>query len=170
MAKKHLPSVINSVLYICKGNVCRSAMAEFISNQIGSVYGIHDIKFCSRGLEVTRQNPASEGARAISTANGIDMSSHVSMPVSQDVMDDVDLVLAMEYGQMTELILRYPSSEKKIFLLPYFFDNKYKGTSSWIIRDPYGCSLDVYQNCYFQIRQCIEGFFKKLKANGYKGD
>lgn len=165
MVKKIIPSVVKNVLYICKGNVCRSPIAEFISKQIAHTHGLHDVQFYSRGLEVTKKNPPSEGAAAVCAANGLDILSHVSMPVNDDIVNDADIIVVMEYGQMENLIQRYPFIEQKVFLLPVFFDEEYKGSSSWIISDPYGCSINTYKTCYLQIQQCIKGFFNKILSN-----
>lgn len=162
MSRKRLPYVIRTVLYVCKGNVCRSPIAEFISKKIANTHGLLDIQFYSRGLEVTKKNPPSKGAVAVCTSNSIDISSHESTAVNDDIVNDSDIILVMEYDQMVNMIQRYPSIEKKVFLLPVFFGKKYKGSSSWIISDPYGRSLNTYVTCYLQIQQCIEGFFHKL--------
>jgi len=162
-SKKKLPKKIDNILFICKGNVCRSAMAEYISRKISGNFGLSDLKFYSRGLDVRVKNSSPLNAIVVCQSNGIDLSQHKSVMVDKGIVRDADLVFTMEYQQSRILLKHFPGISHKVFLLPRFYDKRYAGLSSTIIKDPYGRSMSDFQKCYMHITQCLNNFFLEIK-------
>ena len=164
-SKKKLPKKINRILFICKGNVCRSAMAEYISRKISESLGLSALKFYSRGLDVKVKNSSPLHAIVVCQSNGIDLSHHKSTMVDKDIIREADLILTMEYRQSRALLKMFPEISHKVFLLPRFYDRRYTGLPSIIIRDPYGRSMSDFQRCYLHITQCLNNLYSEIKKS-----
>jgi protein-tyrosine-phosphatase len=160
-----LPGKASQILFVCKGNVCRSAMAEYISRKIAHNYKLENIKFYSRGLEVSKKNPAEQNAILVCKENGIDLSAHRSTSLSDDDMYTSDIVITMEYKQSRYLRRKYPLLKDKIILLPFFMNKRSIGLNSMSIKDPYGRPIYDFEHCYNYIFSCINNLFYQMKAN-----
>src|ERR671921_117393 len=91
------------ILFVCTGNTCRSAMAEGIARRVASERGLSDLAVASAG---TGANPfpagtpmpefgASDGALLVALENGIDLGGHRARPLTRELVQQADLVLAM---------------------------------------------------------------------------
>ncbi len=146
---------INSILYICKGNICRSTFAEHISRKI--VNNDHML-FASAGLQVNQSTPSPEQAILTGRKFDIDLEKHFSKPVDQKMMQSYDLVLTMEARQLQNLQKIFPEYKAKIHLLPLYESIKrkgYKGYYRYNIGDPYGKGEEEFDDCFFRIKQCV---------------
>lgn len=157
------------VVFVCKGNVCRSVMAEHISRQCADKRGIREIVWVSRGLHVSQDNPAEPEVIKICKLNRMDVSQHRSTALEAEDVNDADLVVAMEYGQLKELLNRYPTAHRKICLLPLFSKSPDSMVKRIIIHDPYGGSGDQFEQCYAHISQSLIGLFDAITAVRTKG-
>ena len=162
-SKKRLPNKIDKILFICKGNICRSAMAEYISRKKTGNLGISDLEFYSRGLDVQVKNSSPSHAILVCQLNGIDLSHHKSTMVDKDIIHEADLILTMEYRQSRILLKHFPGISHKVFLLPRFYNRRYTGQYSIIIRDPYGRSISEFHKCYSHIAQCLNNLYCEIK-------
>lgn len=73
-----LPQQVTSILYVCKGNLCRSPFAEYLSRKIIQKKGIRSLKVESAGLQVNRSRPSPKEALIAAESFGIDMRAHKS--------------------------------------------------------------------------------------------
>ena len=80
---------VQRLVFICKGNICRSAMAEAVAQSAG---------FAARsyGFETHPGKPAHERMTKAAAALGHDLSTHRTTPVNQYVQSAGDLVLVFE--------------------------------------------------------------------------
>lgn len=107
MAKKR-------VLIVCRGNTCRSPMAEALLKRMLSSDSI-EVK--SAGLSAIDGMEASRWAQEVMRERGIDISSHRAKNLSEKDVSEADLILTMSLSQKRELIERFPQAKGKTFLL-----------------------------------------------------
>lgn len=158
-----LPSHVKSVLFVCKGNICRSPFAE----KITAKYSNFPNQLISRSAGIRVEEPKPPTAEAILTAKrfGVDLQDHKSMRINYGLMETHDLIIAMETWQYRYLRKIFLEFRGKIILLPLF--EKYDGISMdsysiYNIKDPYGKDMDVYNECFRRIDKCIGGLFNKI--------
>lgn len=83
------------VLFVCTGNTCRSPMAEVQARARAAEAGLEDVVFESAGAATTEGMPASRPARRVAAAHGIDLDSHRSRPLTRELVQSADLIIAM---------------------------------------------------------------------------
>jgi protein-tyrosine phosphatase len=139
------------VVFVCTGNICRSPLAEAIARRLLDERGRPDIEVSSAGTAAFDGSPASEGAYLVALENGLDLSSHVSTPLSPEVVTEADLVLGMAPHHVERA--RVMGGEEKSYLL-----GEYAGRPPGDdhVEDPYGGDLEEYRRTYAQLAALME--------------
>lgn len=123
----------NHVIFVCKGNVCRSAFAEY---RLRGIVGAEKAIIESCGLDVDQgKYPPVETIRCARNFF-CDMTDHVSKGVNECDFANADLILSMEYGQHARLTALFPKEKDKIQLLRSYAPFPYALFCN--IDDPYG--------------------------------
>lgn len=164
-----IPDSTQKLLYVCKGNVCRSPIAEYISRKITLNSNLNDLKFSSRGIEVLKNSPAEGNAILVCKKNGIDMTKHRSTPLNEEDIYDNDIILTMNYRQLVMLHSKYPAHIKKIRLLPIFSKKKILRFNDIMINDPYGCPIAEFEHCYGRIYKSVLGLLEAIRTSRETG-
>ena len=84
---------IDRLVFVCKGNICRSAYAEAVARSIG-------VDSISCGIDTVTGAPANEQAIKISSMRGFDLTKHKTTPVQSLTFKENDLLIAMEPWQV----------------------------------------------------------------------
>lgn len=160
------PALPESILFICKGNICRSPFAEHLAKKLAGSAISGEGPFSSAGLEVSRPLPPPIEAALAAKSFGIQLDGHRSRSINQDMVASFDMITAMETRQLKHLRKAFPGYHDKIFLLP-LFEAKQGTKRGWFsrynIQDPYGKNLVEFQACFQRIERCIEGLFQDNK-------
>ena len=104
--------VIQHVLAVCIGNICRSPMAEALLAQ-----ALTDCDVSSAGLSAMIGRPADLIARDLMKERGISIEQHRARQISLDLCQRADLILVMDLEQRRDLERRYPFASGKVFRL-----------------------------------------------------
>ena len=82
------------ILFVCTGNICRSAMAESLFNHHAQQQGL-EIKAHSSGTDATPGNSATDLAVDVLADRGIDLKDHRARQLTSDQISDSQIVIAM---------------------------------------------------------------------------
>ena len=159
-----LPAHPQSVLFVCKGNICRSPFAEYLASKLAREGALSRIKFGSAGLHVRQPLPSPEHAIAVAKRFGVDLDCHRSQPISSALVEAYDMVVAMEAWQYAELQSSFAPHQGKMFLLPLLDPNgpgQQRGYAAFNIPDPYGGPASAFEKCFDRISRCIAGALAK---------
>lgn len=137
---------VNSILFVCTGNTCRSPMAEGILRAMAKGT---DFKTSSAGLFAGGE-PVSKNAVLVMNEIGIDISGHVSRQLTRDMLKEFDLVLTMSESHKNAIVSAFPEYKDKTFTLP-----EYAGESGGEIPDPFGGDIETYRKCRDSIRKYV---------------
>lgn len=161
-----IPNVTKSVIFICKGNICRSPFAEHIARMLTKSGKSENIKFDSAGLIVSKSISSPKNAIIAAERFGINLSPHKSKEINIEMINTYDMIIAMETWQFHSLRKRFYTYKNNLFLLP-LFDNFVSsdnaGFYKYNIKDPYGKDLDEFNDCFERIERCVEGLFKQFE-------
>ncbi len=156
VASRTLPVSVKSVLFLCKGNICRSPLAD--------VYFTHKVRTAgaaivvrSAGIETTPGKPAHQLAKEVALSHGISLDAHRTTPLYQDLVQQADLVMVMEVAQKDRVIKLYPEARTKVFVLGQFCRQ-----GSWDIDDPYSGTVEDFTVCFERIRDSCDRVFHHL--------
>src|SRR5262245_37896091 len=147
---------MKTVLFVCTGNVCRSPMAEGIFRHAVQRYG--NFRVMSAGLGAMDGQPPSTYAVDAVRELGIDISSQRSRMLTPELVHHADYIFGMTHSHVDTVMLLYPQSAEKTFLLREFDETL--DTFEKDISDPIGGSYEVYVACRDQIEQGIASLLR----------
>lgn len=155
------PRPIRSVVFVCKGNICRSPLAEAYLKNLLEKQG-SAVLVRSAGLETTVGKPAHDLALLVGREAGVSLLSHTTKPLTKQDVEQADLIVVMEWAHWYRLSRLYPDVRPKVFLLRQF-----SGAPSVDLRDPYGGALEDFQQCFAVIKHSCERLVDQIRqANG----
>jgi protein-tyrosine-phosphatase len=100
------------ILTVCTANRGRSPMSEAILRRMLDEQGETGVRVSSAGLctyELGRMGmPADPTSAAVCERHGLDLSEHVTRPVSPALIESVDLVVVMELWQASTCAVAFP--------------------------------------------------------------
>ncbi|HNS79497.1 MAG TPA: glycosyltransferase, partial [Syntrophorhabdus sp.] len=146
---------IKHVVFVCKGNICRSAFAEYILKKMkpGMV-----IESC--GITCDQGNAPPLQAIIIAKNYQVDLSSHRSQTINYSAIDQADMIIAMEFDQYCDLQKMFPEIKDKIRLLRDF--NTFPDSLLCNINDPYGCEPSEFDKCFSLIMRSVKSLYRSL--------
>lgn len=160
-----LPNDPRSLLFICKGNICRSPFAERLAARIAKNTGY---AFNSAGLEVSQSLTPPENAILAARSFGVSLDDHKSRKINHKMINSADMIFVMEPWHLRSLKNFFPyqhAIQNKVFLLPLF---QKKGTEiketyhRYNISDPYDKPCDQFQICFRNIEKCLLELFTRI--------
>ena len=106
------------ILFVCSGNTCRSPMAEALFRDLWEREERPvPLTVGSAGLAAVPGEKASSHARKLLAERGIDLESHRSRLLQEDLVKETELILVMTRLQRNLLLDRFPEARGKVHLL-----------------------------------------------------
>lgn len=148
-------------LVVCTGNTCRSPMAEgvfrqLLSERLGCApdeIEQHGATVMSAGISASPGGAAASQAIEVMSDSGIDLRTHSSQPVTNQIINFADLVLTMTNGHRAAIVNRWPHLEKKTFAVR---------RDNGDISDPIGGPVELYRQCAEQIRENLVQWVEEI--------
>lgn len=145
------PHQTRKILCVCTGNSCRSVMAQGLLRTY--LKGRTDLQILSAGLGTMGGMGPTPETVEVMARESIDIASHVSQPVTPDLVRKADLILVMDRMHREVLIRRHPEAASKTFLLREF--DAPGPVEDPDIPDPIGQPLGVYERCLETIKEGV---------------
>lgn len=150
-----------TVLFICYGNINRSALAEAVMKSM--LPSGCDKTVLSAGFHGEELRLADPRMASIASEQGIDLSVGRSRCVTDTLIKDSDVIFVMEKRHYDALCAREPSASSKTYLLGPALQNR--EASEVEIPDPYNQGEDVYRACFNKIHGAVVRLSEGLKLN-----
>jgi protein-tyrosine phosphatase len=149
-------SRVERLVFVCSGNICRSAYAEARARTFG-------LPAASFGLHTAGQAPVDNMAAAEAKKRGLDLDKHRSSSADDFAVKPGDLFITMERRQAAEISTRYDMRPVQLTLL---------GLWSTPIRphihDPYGLSVAYFATCFDIIDSAVAALAQRVKPRAAK--
>ena len=125
------------ILFVCTGDTCRSPMAREIFNKKIRQKGIKSVKSYSGGIFVNQdETKLASGSRFALSFFNIKRVRHQAHQITQDYMDEFDLIITMTYSQKIKLLELFPVATNVYCMAEI--------TQGVDVLDPYGKDNNTY--------------------------
>ena len=145
--------MLNNILIVCIGNICRSPMAEALFlNRLKDNFP--DVLVSSAGLAALVDHPADPMVQELMLHRGLDISAHRARQVSPEILFPADLVLTMSTRQKDQIESKIPAICGKVHRLGKW--------EEYDIPDPYRRPRSAFEQALVLIEQGINSWCQKL--------
>lgn len=145
------------MIFICKGNVCRSVYAEHYARN-NTPLARADLQILSCGLATDGGTPANDMGRVVAADRGVDLGRHASIRVQDLTFDDGDLLVVMEPSMVAPLKpYCIPGKQPQIVILGLLGK-----PSRPTISDPYGKPKEVFEKIFDRIEGDVQSLARRL--------
>jgi protein-tyrosine phosphatase len=156
-----VPAPPATLLFVCKGNICRSPFAaEYAARRLRE-RGVTDVLCRSAGYAPSQAPASPPHAIAAARAYGVDLSAH--RPFDVAAADGAAIVVVMEAAHLDILAARGIPRER-LLLLPRFAPARVGGTGYRRdnIEDPFGRPLSAFERCYAHTASAVDALVEAL--------
>jgi protein-tyrosine phosphatase len=134
------------VIFVCKGNVCRSAFAERYALRVGLAAEV-----LSAGIETSQGARSPETAVRTAAALGVDLSGHRSRHIDQITDGAGSVYLVMEPWHARHPGLAAAARQGRVLRL-----GSWASPPLGALRDPYGRSQAVYLESFRTLSAAVD--------------
>lgn len=150
-------STAETILFCCWGNICRSPMAErYLRSKLDEDA---DVTVASAALGERNGRPSPPTAVEVAERYGVDLSDHRSACLTDEQLEDADVVFVMDYHTYYLLVARDPPVGE-IFFLSVFADGGVE------IPDPAGKDVAAFESVYGTITSAIDRLSTVVASTG----
>ncbi|RAZ85403.1 low molecular weight phosphotyrosine protein phosphatase [Mesorhizobium hawassense] len=154
---------INSILFVCLGNICRSPLAEGVFGAVLAERGAEQAFVLASAATSGWEVGSAPDPRSIAVAaeHGVDISGQRARKVLPEDFSRFDLILGMDRANVRDLKALAPQAARdRIHLYLEFATG-----SGRDVPDPYYDGDEAFASVYRMIREASEALAKRLEAS-----
>jgi protein-tyrosine phosphatase len=144
-------SIVDRLVFVCTGNICRSPFAEAVARKNG-------VKCYSFGLDTRGGDKADPRAIEYAATQGFDLSSHVTRKLTDYKVESGDLLILMEPAHLRML----PSPLRS---MPVTFAGLWLDSTVIYLHDPYNTCSEYFEKCESLVMNSTQNLLKKIVSN-----
>lgn len=145
------PHRVQRVVFVCLGNICRSAFAHQVAARLG-------MDVASVGLSTSTGSASPDSALRAASHYGYDMSAHRATDLGDFEVRPGDLFLVMEVRQARELRRRLGGRDDvEVVLLGLWCEPRMPH-----LHDPYTLSDAYFDQCFSRVRDAVRGLHRAV--------
>jgi protein-tyrosine-phosphatase len=149
-----LPSRSQTILFVCHGNIIRSALAEALVQAATN----GSIRVASAGVGAQPGREPDERACAAARELGLSLEAHRARRVTSELLSEADVVFVMDELNEAFLLSRHPEARPKLRFLGEWNPRR----RSRVIVDPYRGSLRDVRACSLEIQACAAELAREI--------
>lgn len=142
-AIKPVPGDVRRLVFVCHGNICRSAFAEGVARDLG-------LNSASFGLSTSNGKPAHEPARLTAAMLGHPIEAHRTTRAEDFTPQSGDYLLGMEHRHMRKL-----AGLDHLAQLPRGLLGSYASPPMPHLHDPYRLDPEFMEACLRRVKSAV---------------
>ena len=146
------------IVFVCTGNICRSAMAEHLLRHWAKTRGL-DLETSSCGTAAESWYEVPEPARRLLAAEGGPPFEHQPRLATRATLQRGDLLLAMTQAHYDFIVERFPEFASRTRLF-----REQAGFGEQDVDDPMGRPDEAFERCLAVLKESLEA----LLRNGFR--
>lgn len=152
---------MKSVMFVCTGNICRSAMAHhYMQKRVYDLKKENEIVVSSCGTQAENGDRSTNNAIEVMKEYGVDLTKHRATNMFDIDIENYDLIICMTQQHKYSILAYFPKLKEKVFTLKeYVFKGKCKNID---IDDPWGYNIKIYNACAKEIVECVDKLLLEL--------
>lgn len=144
------------IMFICTGNICRSAMAHWLLDKKAKDVGRDDIEVYSCGVNAQNGDvPTYEAKKVMKDEYDVDMKAHKATNIRDSKIKEMDLILCATISHKIAVLDMYPELEGKVFTMKEYAKYHREFHDDMNIKDPWGYDIETYRFCASEIDECV---------------
>ncbi len=148
------------IMFICTGNICRSAMADALLKKMVAENN-KNVEVYSAGVSAYTGDEPTYNAIEAMKEYGINLTNHRATHIENSKIKEMDLILCATLSHKRIVLQLYPSLEGKVFTLKEYVKLDREG-QDMDIKDPWGYNLETYKLSANEIYNCLIELMKKI--------
>jgi len=147
-----------NICFVCHANVCRSLMAQELLKHFFARRGFN-ARVISRGLYADSCFPVPQKVIDYLKTQNIVLGPHTPTLLDRKTIQNCDLILVMEQGQLDEILDKHSAHTPKIRLLTEFASGKETD-----INDPMRLQGGAFNKAADELKKEVEAIAAKIAA------
>lgn len=152
--RKPDPQRVRRLVFVCHGNICRSAFAQAAARARGA-------NAASFGLSTVSGKPAHAPVVACAKAFGLDLSDHRTTALGDFVPEEGDYLLAMEVRHLRAL-----AADERLAHLPRALLGSFAAVPVPHLHDPFELNGRYLEVCLRRIGSAVNGLSRAFPGAG----
>ena len=148
------------IMFVCTGNICRSAMAHWLLLKKIEDNQIKNIEVYSCGIYAENGDIPTYEAERVMEEYGVDITKHRATNIMKSNIQEMDLILCATQSHKIAVLDIYPELKEKVFTMKEYVKYNRENHDSIDIKDPWGYDIDTYRSCVGEIDECLELLIK----------
>jgi predicted ATP-grasp superfamily ATP-dependent carboligase/protein-tyrosine-phosphatase len=140
---------IRSVLFVCHGNIMRSA---FAAATLRAALTSSTVDVDSAGVAARVGRPADDDAMRVADELGVSLARHRAKPVTRELINSAELIVVMDWRNEALLLEAHPDARRRVAFLGAFAPDADEGE---MIADPYRAPRPVVEECFTRIARAV---------------
>ncbi len=142
------------IVFVCTGNICRSAMAEHLLRHWAATRGLDlATSSCGTAAESWYEMPAA--ARRLLEAEGVPPFTHKARLATRETLREGDLILAMTQAHFDHVVERFPEFTGRTRLF-----REQAGFGEQDVDDPMGRPDAEFARCLAVLKESLEALLR----------
>ncbi|MDP3542428.1 MAG: low molecular weight protein arginine phosphatase [Elusimicrobiota bacterium] len=142
------------IVFVCTGNICRSAMAEHLLRHWAKTRGL-DLETSSCGIAAESWYEVPAAARRLLEDEGVPPFEHKARLATRETLRNADLILAMTQEHYDSIVGSFPEFTGRTRLF-----REQAGFGEQDVEDPMGRSDEVFARCLATLKDSLEALLK----------
>lgn len=149
------------IMFVCTGNICRSAMAHWLMEKKIKDNNIKDVEIYSCGIFASDGDVATYNATEVMEEYDVNLKKHKATNIRKANIEEMDLILCATMSHKNTILYQYPNLKDKVFTMKEYVHTN-EENEDLDIRDPWGYDIETYRFCAAEIDRCLDELIKLI--------